>query len=209
MTDNKFPSPTGHPIASREHDTVVMVRDADGEPMRALDAEMPETIYIELVKSEKLGGYMMKHFDTKKSFDSGTKYIRADKSPIFGGDVKEALVKRCKKYTEAGRTIPVTLNSVDHMVKLIEELERALTHSPALDAVKVQEDVIRLVNHMAKQYTSIECKEKELDIDGVDYRDAYDMFCRDARRLKLLLTAAPATSPDDGEIKENLKEEDM
>lgn len=36
--DCKFSSPTGSPIASRETDTVIMVRDADNEPMRPLES---------------------------------------------------------------------------------------------------------------------------------------------------------------------------
>ncbi len=41
--DCKFSSPTGSPIASRETDTCIMVRDADNEPMRPLDAPVDDS----------------------------------------------------------------------------------------------------------------------------------------------------------------------
>lgn len=73
--------------------------------------------------------------DIRSAFEYGFKC--AQQNPIVGGDVKEALEQAIKFAKETRKGDIVTVSAL--LDQWIEKWERALTHAPALDAVKVPE----------------------------------------------------------------------
>jgi len=55
--------------------------------------------------------------------------------------------------------------------------------------VQIPQDAMKLIDRMAEMWSSDECVEQGKE-DECDFTDGYDMFCKDARKIKAMIAAA-------------------